>query len=110
MSLSNEQHAFAINVTRLFEFLIVNDVKFTIGEVMRTPEQQQIYFKEGKSMTLSSKHLDKKAIDLNFWIDGELTYKVEDLRFIGEFWKTLSPWNEWGGDWRFKDTNHFQVK
>jgi len=108
MSLSDEQFEFAQDVTRLFMFLLMSGVKFTIGEVLRTKEQQQIYFDTDKSKTLNSKHLEKKAIDLNFWINGELTFKVEDLRFIGEFWGSLNPENKWGGHWKFRDIVHFE--
>ena len=110
MSLSNEQYEFAKDVTRLFEFLVLSGVKWTIGEVLRTPEQQAIYLEKGLSKTSNSKHLQKKAIDLNFWINGELTYKYEDLRFIGDHWESLKEGNVWGGNWRFQDTPHFQSK
>ena len=109
MSLSDEQFEFAKDVTRLFEFLIMSGVKWTMGEVLRTPEQQQIYYDANLSSTMNSKHLEKKAIDLNFWIDGELTYKYEDLRFIGDFWTSLNELNVWGGNWsKPHDTPHFQ--
>ena len=42
----------------------------TGGELARTPEQQAIYFKTGRSKTMNSIHLKRCAIDLNFFKDN----------------------------------------
>jgi len=79
------------------------------GELFRTKEQQKIYLDSGKSKTINSKHLLNLAIDLNFFnLEGELTYKKKDLQWIGDFWESLNDKNEWGGNWKFLDTPHFQ--
>ena len=108
MSLSDDQKLFAQDTVKLFLYLYETNCQFTYGEAFRTKEQQKIYYETNKSKTLNSKHLERKAIDLNIWVDGVLTYKEEDLRHVGEYWKSLSTSNTWGGDWRFRDTNHFQ--
>jgi len=108
MSLSDGQWEFAKDVGRLFAYLTFNDYKFTIGEVLRTPEQQQIYLKTGKSKTANSKHLEKKAIDLNIWVRNELTYDVEKLKPIGEFWESLNPKNKAGMFWKWVDAPHYE--
>lgn len=83
----------------------------TGGELYRTAEQQQIYVKTGRSMTMNSNHLRRCAIDLNFFKNGELTYSVDTLKPLGEYWKSLNPKNDWGGFWKsFKDVPHFERK
>ena len=45
----------------------------TGGELHRTPEQQAIHVRAGRSKTMASRHLDRQAIDLNFFSpEGEL--------------------------------------
>jgi len=107
MSLSDQQYEFAKDVNKLFIYLIDNGYKFTIGEVLRTKEQQAIYLKSGKSKTSNSKHLDKLAIDLNIFINNSLSYDAEKLKDIGNYWISLSPINVWGGSWGW-DAGHFQ--
>jgi len=81
----------------------------TAGEMWRSPEQQAIYFKTGRSKTMESKHLRRLAIDLNFFKDGELCYNVETLRPVGQYWETLDPKNRWGGNFKsLKDVPHFE--
>ena len=47
--------------------------------------------------------------DLNFFKDGKLTYNVAALRPVGDYWESLNPKNQWGGNWKsFKDVPHFQ--
>lgn len=83
----------------------------TGGELFRTAEQQQIYVKTGRSTTMNSNHLRRCAIDLNFFKDGKLTYDIEVLKPLGEFWRSLDPKNDWGGFWKsFKDVPHFERK
>ena len=110
MSLSDQQFAFMKDVCLLLQFVINKGWKVTGGELDRTVEQQKLYVESGKSKTMQSLHLDRLAIDLNFFSpEGNLTYKKEELQFIGDFWESLSPQNEWGGNWTsFIDTPHFQ--
>lgn len=109
MSLVTEQAAFLLDVCKLVQK--ANELGFTVtgGELFRTLEQQQIYIKTGRSKTMNSMHLKRCAIDLNFFIDGKLTYDVKTLTPLGQYWESLSPKNQWGGFWRsFKDVPHFQ--
>ena len=68
--------------------------------------------KKGRSKTMSSMHLRRCAIDLNFFTeDGKLTYDIPALTPVGEYWQSLSPKNQWGGFWKsFKDVPHFERK
>jgi hypothetical protein len=109
MSLVTEQAAFLLDVCKLIEK--ANELGFTVtgGELFRTLEQQQLYIKTGRSKTMNSMHLKRCAIDLNFFVDGKLTYDVKVLTPLGQYWESLSPKNQWGGFWRsFKDVPHFQ--
>jgi hypothetical protein len=81
----------------------------TAGELNRTQEQQDIYLKTGKSKIKHSIHQDRMAGDLNFFLDGELTYDKKVVQPMGDYWESLSPQNKWGGNWTsFIDTPHFQ--
>ena len=109
MSIIQEQDAFLQDVAQLILFCKSEGIAVTGGELFRTPEQQQIYIKTGRSKTMNSKHLSRLAIDLNFFIDGELCYDVEKLSKVGKFWETLSPKNSAGMFWKsFKDLPHFE--
>ena len=74
----------------------------------RTPEQQQIYVKTGRSRTMNSLHLQRRAVDLNFFKDGKLVYDKAVLAPLGLFWESLHPLNSWGGNGvKLVDTPHF---
>lgn len=109
MSLSDKQFEFLKDVATLIVHVTNKGWKVTGGELQRTEEQQKIYVEEGKSKTMDSLHLKKLAIDLNFFHpEYGLVYEREALQWIGDFWGSLSEFNEWGGNWEFTDTPHFQ--
>ena len=107
MSKVIEQCQFLQDVAKLIEYIKTCDIVCTGGDLYRTIEQQAINVKKGVSQTMSSKHLERLAIDLNFFsADGKLILCPE---YIGKFWESLSVKNEWGGSWKtFKDSGHFQ--
>lgn len=114
MSLSKEQQAFTRDVVKLLNKAFELGYEITLGEALRTQEQQEIYIKTGKSKTSNSMHLKKCAIDLNCFKDGVL---VEVPYELGKYWESLSPLNRWGGSWRglveankskFVDKPHFE--
>jgi hypothetical protein len=111
MNLSGEQNAFLLDVAKLIEFIQNKDggVLVTGGELYRTPEQEEIYVKTGKSKTMNSNHLRRLAIDLNFIFNGKLVSDTESLRPYGEYWESLSPENRAGMFFKsFPDTDHFE--
>ena len=108
MSKSDEQWLFLQDVAKLIDYAKLNEIKLTGGELYRTQYQQAKYIKDGKSKTMKSKHLERLAIDFNFFVNGRLTYDVEDVRILGEYWEILSEKNEAGMLWEWKDTPHFQ--
>lgn len=108
MSLSDEQWLFLQDVAKLIKFAVSKGMKLTGGELMRTPEQQELHYKAGRSKTMNSKHLTKLAIDLNLIVNGQLGSR-NDYRPLGQYWESLSPKNRWGGNFTgFVDAPHFE--
>lgn len=106
MSLREHQSAFASDIVRLLSFAASKGYEFTFGEFERPLEMQKLHVAAGRSKTMNSRHLYRCAADIYFFKNGELTYDIQEL---GDFWESLHPLNEWGGNWKsFKDTPHFQ--
>ena len=115
------QSEFLIDFCSIIKFAIEDGFVVTAGELQRPVEMQKIYVKTGRSKTMNSKHIQRLAGDLNFFLpnpDGRLVYicSVETLAHIGRYWESLNPKNRWGGnfdkDWskedNFKDAPHFE--
>lgn len=108
MSNISEQAAFLLDVCKLIQFATQRGFVLTAGELYRTPEQQDIYVKTGRSQTMNSLHLSRRAIDLNIFKDGKLCYDKAVLAPLGAYWESLHQWNSWGGNGRkLVDTPHF---
>ena len=111
MSLVATQAEFLLHMGKLVEHATSLGFRVTAGELYRTPEQQEIYMKTGRSQTMNSLHLQRLAVDLNFFKDGKLTYDIPTLKPVGDYWESLDPKNNWGGNWKsFKDVPHFERK
>lgn len=109
MSLVHEQHLFLQDVTRLLTLAWSHGFEVTGGELYRTKEQQEIYVKSGRSMTMASNHLRRLAIDLQFFKNGLWIQKKAELQELGDYWENLNPKNRWGGNWvSFADLPHFE--
>jgi peptidoglycan L-alanyl-D-glutamate endopeptidase CwlK len=109
MSLVIEQAQFLMDVCKLVVFATKQGFVVTGGELFRTPEQQEIYMKTGRSKTMNSYHLKRCAVDLNFFKDNKLIYDTTVLAPIGAYWESLNKKNSWGGNWKsFKDVPHFE--
>ncbi len=105
MTLGEHQEAFTRDLVRLIIEAMKRGYGVRMGEVQRTPEQQAIYVKTGRSKTMKSQHLNKTAADLHFTKDGKLCYPQE----LGDYWESLHSLNQWGGYWKsFKDAPHFE--
>jgi len=108
MSAVREQAAFLLDFAKLIEYATTQGFVVTGGELYRTPEQQQIYVKTGRSRTMNSLHLQRRAVDLNFFKDGKLVYDKVTLAPLGLFWESLHPLNSWGGNGvKLVDVPHF---
>ncbi len=124
MGLREAQSAFTRDIGRLIAYADEIGVELTFGDAYRSRAQQLLnYFGNsvysiGKglklikgrkvSWTMNSKHLDRLAVDFNFFIDDKLTYVDEKLDLLGTYWESLDEKNEWGGFWKKKDSPHFQ--
>jgi len=114
MSLVREQALFLQHVAQLIAQAPGLGLTLTAGEMLRTPEQQALYLKTGRSKTMNSQHLKRLAVDLNFFetqADGslQLVYDTPAVRQLGAYWESLDPANRWGGNWStFKDLPHFE--
>jgi hypothetical protein len=109
MSLSQEQAAFLLDACKLVQYATEQGWSVTGGELYRTPEQQEIYLKTGRSKTMASNHLKRCAIDLNFFKDGKLVWDKAQIAPIGAYWESLNPKNRWGGNFKsLVDVPHFE--
>jgi hypothetical protein len=110
MSLVDQQHLFAVNLAKLFIHIDESGVKFSIGEVFRTPEQAVLYAKEGKGI-VDSLHCKRLAADLNlFSATGEYLADSKDYETMGLYWESLDPLNRWGGRFKRADGNHIEMQ
>lgn len=108
MSLSNEQAEFLLDACKLIQYATEQGFKVTGGELARTPEQQAIYVKTGRSKTMKSIHLKRCAIDLNFFKDGKIIWDKATIAPLGVYWENLNKANSWGGNGvTLVDTPHF---
>ena len=112
MTLREAQWKFLKDVAILIAFIDREGCSASGGELQRTLEQQQMYVNTGKSQTLKSSHIQKLAIDLFiFSPSGQWVQDKKTLQRFGDFWESLDPKNEWGGNWTsFLDTQHFGRK
>ena len=125
MTLRESQSIFILNMAKTIIFAYENGMELTAGEMLRTNDQQLLYF-EGyelikigsdlklkkaapKSKTMFSSHLNKLAVDLNLFIDGQYKTDKESFKKISLYWKSLHPKNVCGYDWGW-DFNHFEMK
>ena len=109
MTLGQHQEAFMRDFSKLLIFIHQNGFEVRGGELLRTPEMQEIYLRTGKSKTSKSNHLVKCAVDLFIFKDGTWLQNREDLKMFGDYWCSLDPMNQWGGFYQtFYDGPHFE--
>lgn len=108
MSLVAEQAAFLLDMCKLVQHATSLGFTLTAGELYRTPEQQEIYMKTGRSQTMNSLHLKRLAVDFNIFKDGKLVGDKATLAPLGAYWESLNPLNSWGGNGKkLVDCPHF---
>ena len=107
--LVDEQWEFLKDIAKLITYADEMGLLLTAGEAYRTAYQQKHYIDTGRSQTMKSKHLKRLAMDFNLFVDGNLTWELEAYQPLGDYWESLNPKNQWGGNWKsFKDVPHFQ--
>lgn len=108
MKLTEHQSAFAKDISNFITLIFERNYSVTFGEAYRTPEQAEIYAKEGKGIK-NSLHCQRLAIDLNlFDKDGHYMSDTKSYEEIGVLWESLNPLNRWGGRFKRADGNHFE--
>ena len=107
MKLSVYQFTFAINESKLIQYMYSLGYTCTKGEAWRTPEMAEIYAKKGIGIK-DSQHCKRLAQDLNLFKDGVFLDSTDAHRIFGRYWKSLNPQNRWGGDW--DDGNHYEMR
>lgn len=89
----------------------ITTVPFVVTEGLRTLDRQKQLKAAGKSWTLNSRHLTGHAVDLvdadDFHYDIPDMTKIHDAMFAAA--SELKIPLEWGGDWKQRDTPHFQL-
>lgn len=111
MKLSEKQQIFTKNVAKLIVKAEKLGIGLTFGHAWRSQAEQRRLVQLGRSKTSNSKHLQRLAVDFNFFINGKLTYRKEDIQELGDYWESLNEKNSWGGNWKtFLDTPHFEMK
>jgi hypothetical protein len=107
--LVEQQQAFTRLVAQLITWTYEQGYALTFGEAYRTLQQQRWYVDQGLSHTLTSRHRDRRAIDLNLFVDGKYQTDYKAYLPLGEYWKSLDKHCVWGGDWEtLRDANHFE--
>jgi peptidoglycan L-alanyl-D-glutamate endopeptidase CwlK len=85
-------------------------VPFIVTEGRRSKERQAALVKAGKSWTLDSRHLTGHAIDV---VDDDGKYDMPDMDHIAREFKAVAKEMNipivWGGDWKQRDTPHFEL-
>jgi len=109
MTLQQKQAIFAQNVARLIDHIFATGFTCSLGEVLRTAEQAELYAKEGKGIA-DSQHCKKLAIDIQFF-DSNGKYLSEPEHYVeaGKYWESLHQDNRSGMHFKRVDANHFEM-
>ena len=110
MSMNKAQSAFTYDISLLIQYVRSLGWSCRLEWAYRDATTQAELVKRGLSKTLKSKHIDRLACDFTFFApSGSPTWEKESLQRFGDYWESLSEFNEWGGNWEsFVDTPHFQ--
>lgn len=110
MTLSEKQRRFTELVGRLIQWCYDNGFELTFGEAYRTPEQAALNAQKGTGIA-KSLHIQRLAIDLNLFVNGQYIIDPAAYTSLGTYWKTLDPLCRWGGDFtKIKDAVHFSME
>lgn len=95
--------------------LELSTIDFGISEGLRTRERQKELVEAGKSLTMASKHIQGKAIDVVAYVDGKVTWDFEMYEKIAKAFEEAALELDvkilWGGHWkRLRDGPHFQLE
>lgn len=108
------QEEFAQSAAKLIQKAAELGYGVTFGEVWRTPTQAQ-WNADHHIGIAHSLHMERLAIDLNVFKDGDYITAREPYEQLGTWWKSLkSPipgaFYRWGGDIEhLQDLDHFSL-
>jgi len=107
--LSKRQAKFAQNVAKLIAYCDSIGKPCTLGEAYITPEQADIYAKQGIGIK-NNRRTQRLAIDLNLF-DRDYRYHPEPefYKEVAQFWEDMSNYNSAGYFWPKRDANHFEM-
>lgn len=124
------QGAFARDLARTLLHAEQHGLLLTLGEAWRSQEVQELYYKTGRTKTLTSRHGLRLAVDVNaydlrdggrlLWAEPD-RYAADCARFkpVADYFVGLDPLNVWGADWdrdgdvldhTFRDPYHLERK
>lgn len=87
-------------------------VDFGVTEGLRTIEKQREYFEAGKSQTMSSKHIDGKAVDLVAYVGGTVCWEINVYDDVADAMKAaakeLGVPIRWGAAWNVPDLTKWE--
>ena len=116
MTLTKKQAIFALNTSKLIQFIFENNGQVTFGDTYRSSSQALDNAQAGIGIK-NSLHCKRLAVDLNlFNEDGKYLTDKKDYEQFGTYWKSLNPDNRWGGDFvtlyhgKIDDPNHFEMQ
>lgn len=85
----------------------ISRVDFGVTEGLRTMETQRRYVAQGKSQTMSSKHLTGEAVDLVAYINGSVSWELNIYDDVADAMKQsaieLDLPLRWGAAWNVDD-------
>jgi hypothetical protein len=107
--MSKLQEEFAQSAAKLIQKAVELGYTVTFGEAWRTPQQAQWNADHGTGI-VHSLHIERLAIDLNFFKDGTYIQDGSKLEELGKWWKALGTNYRWGGNFvHLPDGNHFSL-
>ena len=110
MKLWEQQYTFTNNLAKLITFIREQGFYPRLREVLRTKEQAEIYAQKGIGIK-DSQHCDGLAADIAINSpEGKYLDKSEEYEIFGKYWESLHPLNGWGGRFKRKDGNHFEMR
>jgi hypothetical protein len=108
MTLREQQSLFVKLVGILIEWSYQNGYELTFAEAWRSSAEAQLNAKDGAGIACSL-HMERLAIDLNLFKNGDFLTEAADYRPMGEYWKSLHELARWGGDFPHVDADHFSL-
>jgi len=106
--MSELQQQFAQAAAKLIQKAAEMGYGVTLGEAWRTPEQAALNAQKGTGIA-HSLHIERLAIDINLFRDGQYLTQTEDFRPLGEWWESQGTNYKWGGRFARADGNHFSI-